>query len=976
VHNISTKVRPASFLPPKRRRPFRLVLLVVVLLAVAVLSLLVPPVFRFALRHALVWEAGRHGVDLKLDRLDGSLFEPLVFSEVECSWTSPMGTAAKASVSRADASFSWKNLAFKHGAGWFRELIVDGLNAEITFYSPPPGPESGGAESLATAATNERPWLENLVPARIEVRRANLAFSHGGNSVRFRNISFSADNLAPGSLSIESVAVNEPWLKRTFPNVRGTTALNGPRITVSNLALDEGVTVQSFSTDLAQIKAGNGKMDFDLAAFGGSIRGEARNRGRSHRHVSFDASGTFSQIFVPQLGKFLQTSEKTGGVVKEGTFTFQGSPRDVEHATLRLRLEAADFQWGERKWNSLAGGATMLNGRIQIPELHLKQAHNELSLNGDMAIPSGDSQWWQSEFAFNIAAKIDNLTELSALLGPRFAYMAGRMTIDGSVRGQNQSFAGQLIGSGSQLWYGSAPLDEMQAAIKLNGKELQITHVEFLHKDDYLRGYGIIGILGEQRYWGQLRASVADLSVYWALIEPFVSWCEGGLAVDWSGSGTGAQHSGQFHAQLKNFRTIPAPHQINADVEATYAPQNISFSAFTVSDAESSFTAKVSAAPKTLSVESIKLEHKKAVCLEGSAVLPIDVWTAWEKGSWLSGLDFAAACKASLTARKLPLREATLLTGRQFPLRGVVDGKLAGGGSLSALKLSGLLEFAKAEIPLGGNLPALSEMTASLALNTQDIVVEKCAAHFNSGDLALTGQIRLKDVRNPALKLRAQGKNVQLALAADLKATVDGDVAIEGPYSAAQVAGSVRLVAAEFTRKLDLVSLLTPGGEWPAPFATKQPPLRDWQFNVECTSGEPVKLTGSSATVAPDLRIGGTGAMPKITGILRFENVPAPSPFATFKIDSGSLFFPAQNPGDPVMSIRGSGSVGRYAFDADVLGPRTRKQVMLSSDPPLADQSLLDLIAKGSTPAHPENPSPASAPTIHISLQPELLLPR
>src|SRR5205085_8194303 len=186
------------------------------------------------------------------------------------------------------------------------------------------------------------------------------------------------------------------------------------------------------------------------------------------------------------------------------------------------------------------------------------------NLSGEMAVPAAKTKWWQQEFAFNIAAKIDNLSDLSPLLGPGMALlgknlenMAGKAAIDGSVRGQNSSFAGQLIVSGSQLWYGSAPLDELHASIKLEGDKWRFTNLEFVHGDDYFRGNGVVEpVFGDslvvKSYAGRLRTSVANLSLYWPLLEPFVSWCEGGLVLDWSGESAQNASTGFVHAQLKN----------------------------------------------------------------------------------------------------------------------------------------------------------------------------------------------------------------------------------------------------------------------------------------------------------------------------------------------------------------------------------------------------------------------------------------
>ncbi len=134
----------------------------------------------------------------------------------------------------------------------------------------------------------------------------------------------------------------------------------------------------------------------------------------------------------------------------------------------------------------------------------------------------------------------------------------------------------------------------------MKGNELQIEQLELASKNDFVRGKGVVNILGqEKRYWGELKASVADLSRYSAIMQkPFVPQpLAGGLTVDWSGDGMAKAHSGAFHAQLKKFRLVsvtePKAHPLNADVEATYSPGNIFFSKLLVWDNNTNLSAKV-----------------------------------------------------------------------------------------------------------------------------------------------------------------------------------------------------------------------------------------------------------------------------------------------------------------------------------------------------------------------------------------------
>jgi hypothetical protein len=134
-------------------------------------------------------------------------------------------------------------------------------------------------------------------------------------------------------------------------------------------------------------------------------------------------------------------------------------------------------------------------------------------------LPQAEQHWWQSDFNCNVAARIDNLTELSALLLPEFTYAAGRVNIEGVVHGHAEKFNGHLVLDGAKLVWRDAPIEELHATLRLKDNELQVANFNIFSGDDYVRGQGVVNILGPTQYWGMLRASVDDLGKYAAILQ-------------------------------------------------------------------------------------------------------------------------------------------------------------------------------------------------------------------------------------------------------------------------------------------------------------------------------------------------------------------------------------------------------------------------------------------------------------------------
>jgi len=873
----------------RRLRPLRLILF---LLVIAVAALFEPNTFRFLAGQLIRFEAWRSGVTARIGGMDGSLLEPLTVRNSVWIYESSTGPVTRVEITAATAEFSWRNLLPRSSGRWFRRLTINGLTGKIQFPLEAAGTPASTPSLPLTLPHLGGHWMP--APERIEARGVDFIFQSNADYVRLADTEFTLSNVEAGTIRAGQIAIKQPWLNRTFRDVRGTTAIQDAKVEVANLTLEPGVEVRGFSAELDDLARGRLNLDMRLAAFGGSIRVSARTLS-PERPFGFEATGTFSQIGVAKLATFLGVSDAAGGTIKEGKFTFRGPPQQVAKATASLRLEATNFQWNSRQWDALVLGATLMDGRVQIPELALAQGHNRLNLTGEMPLPTPGVAWWQSEFSVNIAAKIDNLTELSALMLPEFQFAAGKADIDGSIRGKDQQFNGQLIVSGSKLVWHNAPIEELHAGVKLNGNEFQITNLSLFNNGDYLRGHGVVNIIGDKQYWGEIRASIEDLDKYAALLEkPIVPEpLAGGAIIDWSGEGSAKGHSGKFSARLRKLRSLGTTaallHPINADLDGTYAPGTMQFSRFLLSDDHSSFTANVGVGNKALSLQGIKLYHKQALWLEGDALLPLDVWNAWPNTTLAKLLDDQTVSKINLTAYNLGLREASLLTGWKFPIEGIVLGNLVAEGPLTGLKTSGKLTLSKAQIPLGWSGDALTQMEGEVTFDGQTMQVKKWTTRHPSGLYSATGQLDFPNLRDPSLNLAVSSADATLACFAgenwSAQTRVAGTAQIVGPLSAAAIGGDWRLLSVAIAPRNrlspsppDLTDLFLGRGipALPPVFSLDGPPWSAWKFDVGLRTKEPVSFSWSPDSVTlpgdrvpsleVDLRLAGTASAPALVG--------------------------------------------------------------------------------------------------------------
>ncbi|MEA3187164.1 MAG: TamB, inner membrane protein subunit of complex [Chthoniobacter sp.] len=919
----------------KKGRPFRAFLLICCLLIVAVCF---PPTFRPLVRSALKLEAARHGLQLEVARIEGSLFGPVLFYDVRLSGTSTAGSAVQLGAERARATFSWKNLLLRRGSNPWEELRVENLTGTVDVLKESQAPD----EKKSDSSPAESPRI--LFPAALEVSDASLMIKQSREFVRLEHVTFRASDLESGEIQIGALAVEQPWLKTTFNNLRGTIALQNAQATVAAMKLGDDLVLQNVSADLPELLRGRLKVNFALSAFSGTIRGELRSAPRD-KHLNFESSGGFSQISIAQLAAFLD--EDAAGVIKEGKFTFRGSPHDLPKATFSTRFEATDFRWAKRQWNFLRLGATLINRRLMIPEFELQQAHNSLSLKGEMEIPGDWRTWWQDDFTFDLKANLGSLSELSALFGPGFADVSGKLDIAGSIRGQRQYFSGQLAVSGAQLSYGAAPLDKLDAALKLNGNELQVTNAELVHGGDFLRGHGVVNILGERRYWGEVKASVADLALYSPFMQPPLvpRAFAGGLALEWSGDGTSKAHSGAFKAQFKKVRVLGdnEARPLNLDAEATYSPASIFFSKFALADSETNFTAKVAATPQSLSLQGLRLAHKDKTWLEGDAQLPLNVWEVWQSPVSATWWNFDGPCNVDVTAQTLALRETLLLTGKEWPWRGEVTGKLAAKGTLADLTLNGGLDLKKIATP------QIKSGDAELLFAEHYVGVKSFHVIASDLDYSGDGAITIADVRSPDLALALHMREFTVTPSAELDAKIVPDVFLEGPLSAAVVSGSVRLLSAGIHRRFEIASLLAQGSDGldapllPLDFSAVVPP--QWKLDFDVAGTAPLKLLSGAGTITPQLHVSGTPAAPRLAGSIELGGFSADAGSAKLQIQSGAIFL--HDSKDPDLVLRLRGNARGSDFTGEIFGTMNQKNFAWDSETEMDVEAIPTLLTSG-----------------------------
>jgi len=950
--------------------------------ALALGSLFIPGVFRTVAKCVIQFEAWRRGSSVRIDRVEGSFWQPLVLVHSYWNYEGSNHAVTRVEIARIEAVLFWQEIFRRGGQRWFQRLSLRGIQGKIKF------PLDASPRRDMAASWRERIRVPGPIrlsmPEVIDAQEIDFVLESNGDHVRLDDASFAASKTSAGELRVGRVIVDHPWLKRTFRNVSGKTAMQDERLAFAHVLLEPGVELRNLIAAPTDLLRGELDLEADVAAFDGVLRIEATTRSAG-RGVLFYSGVTFGQINIAKLSSFLSLSEAAGGVIKDGKFTFNGPPHDLSRAQASLRLEAVNFQWETRQWDSLTLGAMLLDRRLQVPQLDLRQNKNELHLTGELSLPGAEQRWWQGDFIANIDARIENLTELSALLMPEFKYAAGKAQVEGSVRGRGEEFNGQLLVSGSKLTWRNAPIETLHAAVKLNGKEINIANVELVNGDDYLRGRGLVKLTQPPVYWGEMRLAAEDLAAYRAFLEKPVlpEPLAGGAIIDWTGEGSKEGSSGKFSARLRKVRSLGAMaqqlHPINADLEASYSPGSMEFTRLVLSDDDSWFTANVTVGGKAMHLQNLKFAHQGTVQLEGDALLPLDVWQQWPNVSLSQLLNDEVNSRIQLTARQLRLGEAALLTGWKFPIGGVLDGELTIDGTIKALKLGGALTLAEGQFPLGWTGDALSDCSGQFAFRDNTVTFEKFTGRHNFGEVQLWGTVALTNVFDPTLALTLKSPRATVPvfrtrngrISEGLPITVSSilDLQISGPLGAATVNGQAQIVDCVLGPP-DLKELWNTNGvvQVPPAFSLAAAPWSTWTFEISSFTLDTLKLTNNTGEMMIVGRVEGPGRESFFRGTVDFENLTVRNsnldPFADqghilgfeelASIRQASLVFGDENPADPFLDTRVICTFDGANISASLLGPLSHLIRTYESQPPLTDSAARDLFA-GRRPEYPED---------------------
>ena len=254
-------------------------------------------------------------------------------------------------------------------------------------------------------------------------------------------------------------------------------------------------------------------------------------------------------------------------------------------------------------------------------------------------------------------------------------------------------------------------------------------------------------------------------------------------------------------------------------------------------------------------------------------------------------------------------------------------------------------------------LPAVQNFKARLNFARDTLTLEQFGGELSGGHFKVTGGVTFPKLTTPNLDFQFKAESALVARNDTLTARADADIKIAGPFSSANVTGTIALTNSQFLKNLDLIPIGLPGRPAPQPpssrpnFSITQLPFRDWTFDVTIKTKDPFLIRGNLANggAISDLHLTGNGLHPALQGWVRLDKVDATLPFSRLEISSGFLYVDPSDPLNPKIDMHGRSVIRDYTINVYIYGTTLAPVAIFTSEPPLPQEEIISLLATGAT---------------------------
>ena len=313
---------------------------------------------------------------------------------------------------------------------------------------------------------------------------------------------------------------------------------------------------------------------------------------------------------------------------------------------------------------------------------------------------------------------------------------------------------------------------------------------------------------------------------------------------------------------------------------------------------------------------------------------------------------------ASLEIPKVNLAIFTPLFSGFQGVGGLFSGSLSVAGTVGDPLFEGRFALSDGHLEISPKMPVVSKVSGTVAIASARAQIERFTGELGGGRFEIRGGISFESLSNPHYDLHFTGNLIDLVRVPWLQLKANASLSGSGDNRGGLIKGDVRLAEGRLSRRLEVTPILAASATEDDTFEAPQfdslipPPFSRWKLDVSVTNDSPILFSGSAATgeIIPDLRLTGSLARPIPVGQVKLKDARAFLPFTTVTIPDGHLEFVEGSPWIPQLNIHGTARALDYEVQAYAFGPLNERRLILRSEPPLPQESLIQLLTTGMTP--------------------------
>ncbi|HEY7575339.1 MAG TPA: translocation/assembly module TamB domain-containing protein [Thermoanaerobaculia bacterium] len=309
------------------------------------------------------------------------------------------------------------------------------------------------------------------------------------------------------------------------------------------------------------------------------------------------------------------------------------------------------------------------------------------------------------------------------------------------------------------------------------------------------------------------------------------------------------------------------------------------------------------------------------------------------------------------------------LVSAVFPdlgLTGKFHASVAAAGPLSSPNLSGELRLEAGKYRIAALSQIVDDINGAIRFSRAGAGDVQVRARIGGGEVSVGGSFDLEGLEPRDYRLTVQGRRITVRYPQDVRLLVDADLVATGGASGNLVRGEVVLLQGTYTRDFDLTLTDLLSRSRPTGVAAARDPFKEkTRLEVHVVSSQSLEVRNNLArlTGTVDLLARGTLADPTLVGQVNLDEGGRVTLFdVRYDIESGSVTFVGSRGLAPILDLRARAEVKGYELAVNLSGTWPRLETSFSSDPPLTDEAIANLLLTGT------RPGPGNTPELSATL--------